>query len=286
MAPHSASRALPRGGLKCGLQSRKIIRDNPLTDHPRAGLSAVLITRNAEERLEACLASISFCDEIVIVDSGSSDRTCEMAQGFGARVIEKEWLGFGRQKQFAVDQAVHDWVLCIDADERVSAELAASIANAVASPDAPVYRMPRRNRFLGRWLRHGEGYPDWSARLFDRRSARWSDDPVHEKVLYAVTPGTLQGDLLHESAESLVDYLEKQNRYTTLAAQDLFARGGSATSMQLVGSPVVRFIKFYIFRLGFLDGLPGLAHTVIGCMNSFMKYAKLLELQRRTNRTA
>jgi glycosyltransferase involved in cell wall biosynthesis len=257
-----------------------------LTDHPRAGLSAVLITRNAADRLEACLASLAFCDEILVVDSGSSDRTCEIAQKSGARLIEKGWLGFGRQKQFAVEQARHDWVLCIDADERVSPQLAASIASAIESPVAPVYRMPRRNRFLGRWLRHGEGYPDWSARLFDRRSARWSDDPVHEKVLYAVTPGTLQGDLLHESAESLRDYLDKQNRYTTLAAQDLFERGRSATALHLVVSPLVRFVKFYVFRLGFLDGLAGLAHTVIGCMNSFMKYAKLLELKRLRNRTS
>ena len=256
-----------------------------MADHPRALLSAVLITRNAADQLEPCLSSLAFCDEIVVVDSGSSDRTCEIAREFGARLVEKEWLGFGRQKQYAVDQADHDWVLCIDADERVSPQLAASIARAMEGPVATVYRMPRRNRFLGRWLRHGEGYPDWSARLFDRRSARWSDDPVHEKVFYAVTPGTLQGDLLHESAESLRDYLEKQNRYTTLAAQDLFERGRSATGLHLVVSPLVRFIKFYVFRLGFLDGLPGLAHTVIGCMNSFMKYAKLLELTRLKGRT-
>ena len=252
----------------------------PLTDHPRASVSAVLITRNAAGQLEACLASLGFCAEIVVVDSGSSDGTCEIARKCGARVIEKEWLGFGRQKQYAVEQASHDWVLCIDADERVSPGLAANIRDVLAKPGAPVYRMPRCNRFLGRWLRHGEGYPDWSARLFDRRSARWSDDPVHEKVLYAVTPGTLDGDLMHESAESLRDYLDKQNRYTTLAAQQLFEGGRSATALQMVMSPLVRFIKFYFFRLGFLDGLPGLAHTAIGCMNSFMKYAKLLELDR------
>jgi hypothetical protein len=145
---------------------------------------------------------------------------------------------------------------------------------------APVYRMPRCNRFLGRWLRHGEGYPDWSPRLFDRRLARWSDDTVHEKVLYAVTPGTLDGDLMHESADDLRTYLEKQNRYTTLAAQQLFERGHSASVLVLVASPAVRFLKFYFLRLGCLDGMPGLAHTVIGCMNSFMKYAKLAELNR------
>jgi glycosyltransferase involved in cell wall biosynthesis len=251
-----------------------------LTDRVGAPLSAVLITKNAAARLEACLASLHFCDEIVVVDSGSTDDTAEIARRHNARVLEKDWLGFGRQKQYAVDQARNDWVLCLDADETVSPELAASIAGALANPVAPIFRMARRNRFLGRWLRHGEGYPDWSLRLFDRRSARWSDDPVHEKVLYAVTPGTLEGDLLHESAEDLRDYLDKQNRYTTLAAQQLFERGKSASVVQLVASPLVRFVKLYVFRLGFLDGLPGLAHVTIGCMNSFMKYAKLAELQR------
>jgi hypothetical protein len=149
---------------------------------------------------------------------------------------------------------------------------------ALQAPASPVYRMARRNRFLGRWLRHGEGYPDWSPRLFDRRSARWSDDSVHEKILYTVTPGTVAGDLLHESAENLARYLDKQNRYTTLAARELHQRGQRAGFARLALSPLVRFVKFYLVRLGFLDGLPGLLHISIGCMNSFMKYAKLIEL--------
>jgi glycosyltransferase involved in cell wall biosynthesis len=262
------------------LQVRTIIRDTPLTASGRTALSAVLITKNAADRLEACLSSLRFCDEIVVVDSGSSDATCDLAKKFNARVLKKEWLGFGRQKQFAVDQATHDWVFCIDADEWVSSRLAQSIESALQNPSAPVYQMPRRNRFLGQWLRHGEGYPDWSMRLFDRRSARWSDDPVHEKVLYTVIPGTLEGDLMHESEDGLQDYLDKQNRYTTLAARQLFERGQSSGALRLFGSPLVRFFKFYVFRLGFLDGMPGFAHTVIGCMNSFTKYAKLAELRR------
>ena len=255
-----------------------------MTSPLRAPLSVVLIARNAAQQLEECLASASFADEIVLVDSGSTDATRDVAQKHGARVVAQDWLGFGRQKQFAVEQARHDWVLCLDADERVSPELRASIGRALAAPVAPVYRMARCNRFLGRWLRHGEGYPDWSPRLFDRRKARWSDDPVHEKVLYAVTPGTLEGDLLHESAEDLARYLEKQNRYTTLAAEQLYERGRSAGAFELLASPVVRFFKFYVLRLGFLDGLAGLVHIGIGCMNSYLKYAKLIEL-RRTRRS-
>jgi glycosyltransferase involved in cell wall biosynthesis len=247
-------------------------------------LSVVLITRNAAAQLPDCLASVAFADEVVVVDSGSTDGTAEVAQRLGARVVQKEWLGFGRQKQFAVEQAAHDWVLCLDADERVSPELAASLVRALASPATPVFRMARRNRFLGRWLRHGEGYPDWSPRLFDRRQARWSDDAVHEKVLYAVTPGTLGGDLLHESAEDLGRYLEKQNRYSTLAAEALHRAGRRAGVAELALSPLVRFVKFYFLRLGCLDGLPGLVHISIGCMNSFLKYAKLIELQRASGR--
>jgi glycosyltransferase involved in cell wall biosynthesis len=216
----------------------------------------------------------------VLVDSGSTDATREVAARHGARVVSRDWLGYGRQKQFAVEQARHNWVLCLDADERVSPGLRASIERALAAPVAPVYRMPRCNRFLGRWLRHGEGYPDWSPRLFDRRMARWSDDPVHEKVLYAVTPGTLEGDLLHDSAEDLARYLDKQNRYTTLAAEQLYERGRSAGAFELLASPVVRFFKFYVLRLGFLDGMAGLVHIGIGCMNSYMKYAKLIEMRR------
>jgi glycosyltransferase involved in cell wall biosynthesis len=243
-------------------------------------LSAVLITRNAAALLEPCLESLAFADEIVVVDSASSDATAELAARQGARVVQKEWLGFGRQKQFAVEQAGNDWVLCLDADERVSAELAASIASALAAPVSPVYRMARRNRFLGRWLAHGEGYPDWSPRLFNRMNARWSDDLVHEKVLFAVTPGTLQGDLMHDSTDDLARYLDRQNRYTTLAARQAFERGRSVGIFHLLLSPVVRFVKFYILRLGFLDGVPGLLHISIGCMNSYMKYAKLIELHK------
>ena len=230
--------------------------------------------------LDACLESLRFCDEIVVVDSASSDGTQDIAARHGARVVQKEWLGFGRQKQFAVEQAKHDWVLCLDADERVSPELAESIRAALAAPVSPVYRMPRRNRFLGRWLAHGEGYPDWSPRLFNRLNARWSDDLVHEKVLYAMTPGTLSGDLMHDSSDTLATYLDRQNRYTTLAARQAYDLGKSASVLHLFASPVMRFIKFYVLRLGFLDGLPGLVHISIGCMNSYFKYAKLIELRR------
>lgn len=255
-----------------------------MSPQPPNRLSAVLITRNAAALLGPCLDSLAFADEIVVVDSSSSDATAELAARKGARVVQKEWLGFGRQKQFAVEQARNDWVLCLDADERVSPELARSIESALTAPVSPVYRMARRNRFLGRWLAHGEGYPDWSPRLFNRMNARWSDDLVHEKVLFAVTPGTLRGDLMHDSFDDLAAYLERQNRYTTLAARQAYEQGRGANVLHLFFSPAVRFLKFYVMRMGFLDGLPGLLHISIGCMNSYVKYMKLIELRQSTNK--
>ena len=247
----------------------------------KTSLSVVIIALNAASQIEACLKSAAFADEIVVVDSGSRDDTREIALKYGARVLHQDWLGFGRQKQFAVEQAGHDWVLCLDADERVSDPLHASIAEALREPRFRAYRMPRCNRFMGRWLRHGEGYPDWSLRLFDRRVARWSEDTVHEKVLTASPVGSLQGDLRHESQESLAAYLEKQNRYTSLQAEELGRQGKQTSFGQLAASPLLRFVKFYFLRLGFLDGAPGLVHISIGCFNSFMKYAKLHELSKK-----
>lgn len=249
----------------------------------RQPLSAVIITLNAASQIEACLQSAAFCEELLVVDAGSVDGTIELAERFGARVIRAEWRGFGLQKQFAIEQAKHDWVLCLDSDERITDALRTNIETELASPRRTAYRFPRCNRFMGRYLRHGEGYPDLSLRLFDRRRARWSSDAVHEKVMAQDRVGMLQGDLIHDSAESLEAYLAKQNRYTTLAAQEALARGATAGPAQLLLSPVLRFVKFYLLRLGLLDGLPGLVHVLIGCGNSFAKYAKMIDFQARAN---
>ncbi len=244
-------------------------------------LSAVIITRDAARHLDACLRSVSFADEIIVVDSGSTDATRKIAERWGARFICHEWEGFGRQKQFAVEQARNPWILALDADEWVSDELATAIHRTLYHPGHQAYAFPRRNRFMGHWLRHGEGYPDINLRLFHRDHTRWSSDPVHEKLLTNVEVGRLPGDLMHESEDGLTRYLEKQNRYTTLQANMLLETGKSPSTTKLLFNPLVRFIKFYIFRLGFLDGLPGLVHISVGCYNTFMKYAKLREMSQR-----
>ena len=244
-------------------------------------LSVVIIAKNAASQIAACIDSVAFADEILVVDSGSEDETRAIAEVRGCRVIEKEWLGFGRQKQFAVGEARHDWVLCLDIDERVTPSLEAGIRTALKLQTHKAWRMRRRNRFLGRWLAHGEGYPDWSLRLFHRQFASWSNDPVHEAVITTADVGSVDGDLLHDSAEDVSTYLAKQNRYSSLHAEALFQQGVRAGYLKLFLSPLARFIKFYVLRLGFLDGGPGFAHVAVGCFAAFAKYAKLIELTNK-----
>ena len=243
--------------------------------------TATIITRNVAEHIAACIRSVGFFAEVLVIDSGSTDDTVARARAAGARVVENAWPGFGLQKQFAVDQATFDWIFSIDADERVSPALQANIEalfDAGQLSTAEGYQVNRCNHFMGRALRHGEGYPDWCVRLFNRQHCRWTADVVHEKVFCQGPLGLIEGDLDHFSATSLADYLDKQNRYTSLQAAEMFALGKRVSIIKLTLSPALRFIKFYVFRGGCLDGLPGLVHIMIGCFNSFSKYAKLREL--------
>lgn len=240
-----------------------------------------MITCNAAHGVARSLSSLlNIADEMIVVDSGSQDSTLEIAKKFGAKVIEQPWLGFGPQKQFAVKQASFDWVLCIDADEWLSEELEKSILNVKNHPLYFAYKMPRRNRFLGRFLQYGEAYPDENLRLFHRNHAKWSDDVIHEKIIPVCQVGLLSGDLLHDSAETLQNYLEKQNRYTTLQAQQLVEKGKRISIFKAISSTLFRFIKGYFFRRGFLDGFAGFVHLTIASSNSFFKYTKAIEMHR------
>lgn len=244
--------------------------------------TATIIALNESRNIAQCIRSVAFFDEVLVIDSGSNDNTVSLATAAGATVLTNPWPGYGRQKQFAIEHARNDWIFSIDADERVSDKLKQSITDLFDDdPDCEGYNINRCNHFMGRPLRHGEGYPDWCLRLFKKSTAGWSPDPVHERVMITGKVGRIEGDLNHYSEESLAEYIEKQNTYTTLQAQQMWELGRTASWTKLMTSPVLRFIKFYILRRGFLDGVPGLVHILIGCFNSFSKYAKLREIHGR-----
>ena len=229
-------------------------------------VSACIITFNEADRIGDCIASLAFCDEIVIVDSHSTDATVEIAQRMGARVLQRPFDGFRSQKQFAIGQAAHDWVLCLDADERVSDALRTAIQAERASgfASAAGYRFARLSEYFGKFLRHGNAYPDRVLRLFDRRRGGWRGTrEVHEAVSVDGQVRTLRGDLVHYPYRSLEQQLLKTQRYARMMAEHDFARGKRATLGKLIVSPAWRFWRGYVLRGGFLDGWHGLVYAYV-----------------------
>ena len=247
-------------------------------------LSACIITFNEADRLAECLASLAFCDEIIVVDSGSTDATVAIARQAGARVFERPFEGFRSQKQFAVEQATHDWVLCLDADERVDDTLRASILaeQALGFEHAAGYRFARLNNYFGRFLRHGNAYPDRVLRLFDRRRGGWRGTrEVHEAASVDGPVRTLRGDLLHFPYRSLEQQLAKTQRYARMMAEHDFKRGRRASLVGLVLSPAWRFWRGYLLRAGFLDGWHGLVYAYVRANYVRQKTIMLWMLQRK-----
>ena len=229
-------------------------------------ISACIITFNEADRIGDCLASLAFCDEVVVVDSHSTDVTRAIAESLGARVIARPFDGFRSQKQFAIEQATHDWVLCLDADERVSAELRAAIEaeRAGGFTTAAGYRFARLSEYFGKFLRHGNAYPDRVLRLFDRRRGGWRGTrEVHEAASVEGEVRTIRGDLIHYPYRSLEQQLAKTQRYARMMAEHDFARGKRATLGKLVLAPAWRFWRGYVLRGGFLDGWHGLVYAYV-----------------------
>jgi glycosyltransferase involved in cell wall biosynthesis len=243
----------------------------------RPALSACVIARNEADRIGACLESLSFCDEIVVVDARSGDRTREIAAEHGARVVERDWPGHVAQKEFAIRAARHDWVLCVDADERVSPELAAEIGElrAAGFGGRAGFRLPRLSSYLGGWIRHGTWYPDPQLRLFDRRRGRWGGRDPHDRVELDTEPGSLRGHLLHHPYRDLEDHLATIDRYTTTMAQGLAQEGRRARLLDLALRPPWRFFRSYLLQGGFLDGWRGLLLASLAAHYVRLKYAKL-----------
>ncbi len=247
----------------------------------RKTISAVLITHNEAENLPDCLASLQdWVDEIVVVDNHSSDDTVRIAQQHGAKVLQTpDWPGFGLQKNRALDLATCDWVLSIDADERVTPELMAEIQSILATePMLKAYEIPRLSWYCGKFIRHAGWRPDFVLRLFERGSARFSDDLVHERVVPTGKVGQLKHALLHYSYRNFSQVLHKVNAYSSASAQQAFASGKRSSVAGALGHGAWAFFRTYVLRAGFLDGSHGLALSISNAQTSYYKYLKLWQM--------
>ncbi len=246
----------------------------------QARLSVIVITKNEATRLPTCLASVAFADEVIVVDSGSTDGTADLARSLGAHVIATtDWPGFGRQKQRALDAATGTWVLSLDADEWLDADLAAAIQSVTAAghqaAETPCYVLNRLSAFCGQWMRGGSWSPDPLVRLFKRGHARFSDDLVHERLVFDGTTAKLPGLLLHNSMASLHDGIDKMNRYSSGRAADLAARGRRGGLSRALGHGLWAFIRSYLLRRGFIDGRLGFVLAVLDAQATYYRYLKL-----------
>jgi hypothetical protein len=247
-------------------------------------ISAVLIAQNEEEHLAGALASVAFCDEVVLVDSGSTDRTCEIAEGAGARVVlNAPWPGFVAQRDFAVHAARHDWVLALDADERVGPALRKEIEGLRRRGfDRAGYRIPRVAFYLGRWVRGTDWYPDWQVRLFDRGRASWQGDLVHESVAVRGPVGRLRGELEHHPYADVADHLRKIDSYTTLWARQAHSAGRRTNILDILAASSWAFFRNYVLKRGILLGSTGLVISLLNTHYTFVKLVKLRELAQGT----
>jgi len=246
-------------------------------------VTCLIITKNEEVNIQECLASVSWATERIVVDAESIDRTAELARACGAKVFVRPWPGFGQQKNFGMAQATTDWVLILDADERIIPDLQSEIVSLISKwkPGHPVaYQIPRRNYFYGEWVRHAGVYPDYQIRLFRRGSARYNDVAVHENLIVEGSVGTLSNPLEHYTERRIQDHFRKFGLYTTLAAQEKAKCMSTVHGRDLLFRPLVVFMKSYCLKKGILDGVRGLIVSVFASMYTFVKYAKLWEMKR------
>lgn len=244
-------------------------------------LSVIIITKNEAQNIGDCLASVAFADQWIIVDSSSVDGTVAIARAAGATVIETaDWPGFGPQKNRALAAASGDWVLSLDADERVSDELQAEIMRVIGAAQHDAYALPRLSSFCGHFIRHSGWYPDYILRLFKRGVAQFSDDLVHERVLTQVVNGRLLEPIIHYSYRNDDDYLRKLAQYSTLGARQAFDAGKRSSFGGALSHSLAAFLRCYVFKRGFLDGAPGLMVALSAAESTYHKYFKLMLLSR------
>jgi len=244
-------------------------------------VSVVIVTKDEETNIEDALRSAAGAQEIVVVDSFSADRTVEICRRYTDRIFQHAWLGYARQKQLAVDHAQGPWVLILDADERITPELRDEIARAMQDTDYDGFSLPRRNYFLGRWIKHSGWWPDRTLRLFRKDRGELEDREVHEKVIVRGRVGQLNAPLEHYTYRTISDYVRKMEAYSSLAAKEIRKRGRPGI-FALVAKPFFTFFKMYLLRRGFLDGTHGLVLAVLYGYYTFLKYARAWEQQEKT----
>ncbi len=244
-------------------------------------LSVITLALNEEQHIADCLKSVAWADEIIVVDSGSTDKTIELAKGYTNNVLSVEWRGYGATRNIALDIAAGEWILWLDADERVTNQLAGEIQAVLQVNDNSVdgYTVPRQAYFLGKWIRHCGWYPGRVTRLFRKSKSRFTESNVHEQIKVAGRIGELKNDLLHFTDPDLHHYFNKFNRYTSLAARDLAAAGREFSLYDILVRPSFMFFKMYILKRGFLDGLQGFILCIVSSAYVFTKYAKLWEMK-------
>ena len=244
-------------------------------------LAGVVITKNEEEQIEACLKSIAWVSERIVVDAESGDRTAEVARAAGATVVVRPWPGFGPQKNYAMELATAEWILIVDADERIPPALQAEILSRIAAwktGDPVAYEIPRRNYFYGAWVRHAGVYPDYQIRLIRRGHGRYNDVPVHENLIVQGSVGQLVNPMDHFTERRIRDHFKKFGLYTTLAAQEKRRTVQAVHAGDLLVRPFVVWLKSYVLKQGFRDGVRGLIVSVFAGMYTFVKYAKLWDM--------
>ncbi len=253
----------------------------PASGSARERISVTIVALNEAENIGTCLASVSWADELVVVDAGSADGTQAICREHGAVVVQHPWEGYAQQKNFALTQVRHSWVLSLDADERVTPELSEEILRALsAAAPADGYRIPRKNVFFGRWLRHGDLWPDHQLRLFRRVAGAFGERSVHESVLVEGRVETLSGPIEHYSYRDLSDFVQRQAAYARLSAQDAFEGGARPSPGDFLLRPLWRFFRSYVLRMGFRDGAAGLWVSLGSAWYVFMRAAFLWELRR------
>ncbi len=244
-------------------------------------LSVTIITLNEAEHIGAAIDSVQWADEVIVIDAHSSDRTADIVREKGARLETRTWPGYAEQKNLAASLASHDWILSLDADERVPSALAAEIRTLLRSdPEAHGYRIPRVTFHLGRWIRTTDFYPDFQTRLYDRRHARWQGRLVHESVHVDGRRGQLRHDIEHYSFRDLSDHLDRINRYSSLSARQMDEAGARSSAWHMLVHPPAAFLRNYILRRGFMDGTVGLTISLMNSYGVLLKFAKLWEIQR------